>query len=224
MSLLLEKCKFYAEPIYSPSGKFYGMEMLTHFYNKNVKLNPQTIINSLDYSAKKSLLKKQLIDVKLMSRFFLKNSAFCSLNIDEEMAHILISDSSLLNLLESIPFLWLEVNERAIRKQPRQSFAIQKLSEVCRLMMDDFGTGNTSYSALRSDIFSAVKIDKKLLWNNTTDKNDLLCIVTQLRMLCPIVIAEGVETPNYKKEAIRAGAYGLQGWLFPGCYFDNLDV
>ncbi|END61643.1 putative eAL domain-containing protein [Escherichia coli P0299483.1] len=83
------------------------MEMLTHFYNKNVKLNPQTIINSLDYSAKKSLLKKQLIDVKLMSRFFLKNSAFCSLNIDEEMAHILISDSSLLNLLESIPFLWL---------------------------------------------------------------------------------------------------------------------
>ncbi len=83
-----------------------------------------------------------------------------------------------------------------------------------------FGTGNTSYSALRSDIFSAVKIDKKLLWNNTTDKN----IVTQLRMLCPIVIAEGVETPNYKKEAIRAGAYGLQGWLFPGCYFDNLDV
>lgn len=88
------------------------------------------------------------------------------------MAHILISDSSLLNLLESIPFLWLEVNERAIRKQPRQGFAIQKLSEVCRLMMDDFGTGNTSYSALRSDIFSAVKIDKKLLWNNTTDKNE----------------------------------------------------
>lgn len=223
MSLLLEKCKFYAEPIYSPSGKFYGMEMLTHFYNKNVKLNPQAIINSLDYRAKKSLLKKQLIDVKLMPSFF-KNSAFCSLNIDEEMAHILISDSSLLNLLESIPFLWLEVNERAIRKQPRQGFAIQKLSEVCRLMMDDFGTGNTSYSALRSDIFSTVKIDKKLLWNNTTDKNDLLCIVTQLRMLCPIVIAEGVETPNYKKEAIRAGAYGLQGWLFPGCYFDNLDV
>lgn len=76
MSLLLEKCKFYAEPIYSPSGKFYGMEMLTHFYNKNVKLNPQTIINSLDYSAKKSLLKKQLIDVKLMSKFFFKKQCF----------------------------------------------------------------------------------------------------------------------------------------------------
>ena len=76
MSLLLEKCKFYAEPIYFPSGKFYGMEMLTHFYNKNVKLNPQTIINSLDYRVKKSLLKKQLIDVKLMPRFFLKTVLF----------------------------------------------------------------------------------------------------------------------------------------------------
>ncbi len=40
----------------------------------------------------------------------------------------------------------------------------------------------------------------------------------------PAPVREGVETPNYKKEAIRAGAYGLQGWLFPGCYFDNLDV
>ncbi len=39
------------------------------------------------------------------------------------MAHILISESSLLSLLKSIPFLWLEINEMAIRKQPRQSFA-----------------------------------------------------------------------------------------------------
>ncbi|MGQ70978.1 EAL domain-containing protein, partial [Escherichia coli] len=37
MSLLLEKCRFYVEPIYSPSGKLYGMEMLTHFYDNNVK-------------------------------------------------------------------------------------------------------------------------------------------------------------------------------------------
>ncbi|ELD8908097.1 hypothetical protein RLP75_004844 [Escherichia coli] len=72
MSLLLEKCRFYVEPIYSPSGKLYGMEMLTHFYDNNVKLNPQTVINSLDYRAKKSLLKKQLLDIKLMSKFFSK--------------------------------------------------------------------------------------------------------------------------------------------------------
>lgn len=123
MSLLLEKCRFYVEPIYSPSGKLYGMEMLTHFYDNNVKLNPQTVINSLDYRAKKSLLKKQLLDIKLMSKFFSKNNIFCSLNVAEEMAHILISESSLLSLLKSIPFLWLEINEMAIRKQPRQSFA-----------------------------------------------------------------------------------------------------
>ncbi|HHH4900170.1 EAL domain-containing protein [Escherichia coli] len=223
MSLLLEKSNFYAEPIYSPSGRLYGVEMLTHFYDNSVKLNPQTVLNSLDYGEKKVLIKKQLFSINSKAHFFIKNKAFCSLNVDAEMAHIIISDNSLLNLLKSIPFLWLEINEMAIYDQPRQSFAIQKLSDVCRIMMDDFGTGNTSFSALRSDIFSAVKIDKKLLWH-TTDKNDLLCLVTQLRMLCPIVIAEGIETLTYKKKAIRAGVFGLQGWLFPGCYFDNLEL
>ena len=223
ISFLLENCKFYAEPIYSPSGKLYGVEMLTHFYENSVKLNPQTVLGSLVYREKKALIKKQLFSINSMTHFFVKNKAFCSLNVDAEMAHILISDNSLLNLLKSIPFLWLEINEMAICNQPRQNFAIQKLSDVCRLMMDDFGTGNTSFSALRSEIFSAVKIDKKLLWN-TTDKDALLCLVTQLRMLCPIVIAEGIETLTYKKEAIRAGVFGLQGWLFPGCYFDNLEL
>lgn len=66
---LLEKCKFYAEPIYSPSGKLYGVEMLTHFYENSVKLNPQTVLGSLVYREKKALIKKQLISIISMKHF-----------------------------------------------------------------------------------------------------------------------------------------------------------
>ncbi|MBB7439874.1 EAL domain-containing protein, partial [Escherichia coli] len=89
MSLLLEKSNFYAEPIYSPSGRLYGVEMLTHFYDNSVKLNPQTVLNSLDYGEKKVLIKKQLFSINSKAHFFIKNKAFCSLNVDAEMAHII---------------------------------------------------------------------------------------------------------------------------------------
>jgi EAL domain-containing protein (putative c-di-GMP-specific phosphodiesterase class I) len=85
------------------------------------------------------------------------------------------------------------------------------------VILDDFGTGNSSLSGLRQFPVEALKIDRSLIDGMladraTCDTVDLIILMT--RKLKLKVIAEGIETTKQLERLRELGCYLGQGYLF----------
>lgn len=112
--------------------------------------------------------------------------------------------------------LIVEVTETALIADTAR--ASEHLAEIRALgvgvSVDDFGTGFTSISQLRTLPIDELKIDRTLVQNMDRD-GDLLQVVKDLANHFQYsTVAEGVETTD-QAEALRSlGCTYLQGWLF----------
>jgi diguanylate cyclase (GGDEF)-like protein/PAS domain S-box-containing protein len=85
------------------------------------------------------------------------------------------------------------------------------------ISMDDFGTGFSSLSSLRSFPFSKIKIDRCFI-NGLSEEEDSLAIVRAVSGLAKnlgmITTAEGVETERQMEQVRALGCTEMQGYLF----------
>jgi len=85
------------------------------------------------------------------------------------------------------------------------------------ISMDDFGTGFSSLSSLRSFPFNKIKIDRSFI-NGMSEEEDSLAIVRAVaglaRNLGMITTAEGVETERQMEQVRALGCTEMQGYLF----------
>ena len=61
-----------------------------------------------------------------------------------------------------------------------------------------------------------IKTDRGVLHPAKDNDDDLKCLVEQCWQLAPLVVVEGIETPEMKARAQNAGAQAGQGFLWPG--------
>lgn len=114
--------------------------------------------------------------------------------------------------------LRLEITESAAVKDPRATVVrLKRLAALgVRLSLDDFGTGFSSLSLLRTLPVHGLKIDKSFVDAVDTDEDDAALIEMVVRLahrLGLTVVAEGVERPE-QLEALRAlGCDAVQGYL-----------
>ncbi|MCW8090955.1 bifunctional diguanylate cyclase/phosphodiesterase [Alteromonas ponticola] len=86
-----------------------------------------------------------------------------------------------------------------------------------RLALDDFGSGFSSLSYLRSFNFEVVKLDRSLITDIHTDNKALSLfqgIVAMLHSLQLDVVAEGVEHPEYLPLLKEANVSQVQGFYY----------
>lgn len=85
------------------------------------------------------------------------------------------------------------------------------------ISMDDFGTGFSSLSSLRSFPFNKIKIDRSFI-NGMSEEDDSLAIVRAVSGLAKnlgmITTAEGVETERQMQQVRALGCTEMQGYLF----------
>lgn len=113
--------------------------------------------------------------------------------------------------------LYVEISERLVTPAPD---AVVDNVEALRamgvgLLLDDFGQGSTSLSALQDLPLAGIKIDRRLVVNaerSVTDREVLQSIVSLSSRLGLLVIAEGVETNAHLAEVIGAGCRLAQGF------------
>jgi diguanylate cyclase (GGDEF)-like protein/PAS domain S-box-containing protein len=115
--------------------------------------------------------------------------------------------------------LHLEVTESAISADPESaSRTLAQLRDLgVWLVMDDFGTGNSSLTTLQRFPFRVLKIDRSFVSGIGIRSDDETIVTTTLalaRGLGLTVVGEGVETLEQAEFLTRGGCEELQGYLF----------
>ena len=85
-----------------------------------------------------------------------------------------------------------------------------------RISMDDFGSGYSSLNALKDILFDEVKIDKRFLSDDLTEKGKIVLqeIFHLLKRTDKFIVCEGVETKEMVDFLIQEGCDELQGYYY----------
>ncbi len=115
--------------------------------------------------------------------------------------------------------LELEITESVLlRSESRTVATLQKLRGLgVRLVLDDFGTGFSSLSYLRSFTFDKIKIDRSFV-SEMAERRDCVAIVGAAAGLARALgidpVVEGIEMPEQLLSATNAGCNEVQGFYF----------
>ncbi|WP_460794781.1 sensor domain-containing protein [Nocardioides pacificus] len=139
-------------------------------------------------------------------------------NLTDPGLEELIADCSLRAGLAPHAVL-LEITESAIMGDATSAVALlQRLRDRGFLIaVDDFGTGHSSLSYLRTLPISTLKIDRSFVAEITEDTNALAIatsIVDLARAIGVTVVAEGVESAEQARLLRELGCGSAQGWLW----------
>jgi diguanylate cyclase (GGDEF)-like protein len=115
--------------------------------------------------------------------------------------------------------LELEITESALLENTAQTLSLLQQFHTLgvRIAMDDFGTGFSSLSYLRSFPFDRIKIDRSFVAEITEDKDcrSIVSAVAALgRSLGMTTTAEGIETLDQLQLVKAEGCTDLQGYYF----------
>jgi diguanylate cyclase (GGDEF)-like protein/PAS domain S-box-containing protein len=115
--------------------------------------------------------------------------------------------------------LELEITERMLFENPDCSrAALREISELgVRLVLDDFGTGHSSFGSIRDLTIDTLKIDRSFvegLDRGPKDRAIVTAMLTMASALGVVTTAEGVETREQLALLRAAGCRLVQGYLF----------
>jgi len=171
-------------------------------------------------------LERAAADLSHWQRFFpLKPPLFVSVNLSRRQVRDAGFEALLKSVLASntiVPgTLHLEITESAVASDPRLVPMLERLRAAgAGLSIDDFGTGSSSLSQLRTLPFDTVKIDKSFLARHggtdidTDGEVVLASIVALAHDLKRAVVVEGVESQRDSEWLTGLNCEFGQGYYF----------
>jgi diguanylate cyclase (GGDEF)-like protein/PAS domain S-box-containing protein len=115
--------------------------------------------------------------------------------------------------------LQFEITEKVAATDPKLTHSVLSQLKQLRVsvVLDDFGTGNSSLSALRKLPLSALKIDRELVNGMLTDRKtcetvDLIIVLAHKLKL--LAVAEGIESMKHFEMLRDLGCDRGQGYFF----------
>ncbi len=101
------------------------------------------------------------------------------------------------------------------RKQMMDNLSILKEKGIA-ILLDDFGSGYTTFGDLQNLDISIVKIDKTITQNSVTETGFIILknIIRTAQDIGFKTLCEGVETKEQEESAIKAGCDMLQGFYY----------
>jgi diguanylate cyclase (GGDEF)-like protein len=145
-----------------------------------------------------------------------------SLNMSPTILRDTNRHSGVVNALRSMKFpsfITIEITEDTLLEDLTNARALlHELRQLgISLVLDDFGTGQSSLNHLRSFPFDSIKIDREFVRDVISDHDDatLVKAITQLAHNFGMkVVAEGVETKEQRDFLVDIDCDYLQGFLF----------
>lgn len=114
--------------------------------------------------------------------------------------------------------LCVEVTEQALAGTVVSTSTLAELSAVGpTIVLDDFGTGVSSLTHLRTRPLDGIKIDRQFIDGATNDATDRSIVEAMIALASSMeieVVAEGVETDDQLAWLTECGCDLVQGWLY----------
>jgi len=217
--------QIYLQPIYSVDKKrITGAEALARIEDPDMgTVQPYDFI---------PIAEKNGLIVKVGEAVFRKTCAFLRDSGDERLQWINVNLSpiqcvaeepvaSLLDISDEYGVsgekLKLEITEDAMVDDEELKRMMLKMSDhgFC-FELDDFGVGFSNVLRLSNFPFTAVKIDRELVWqyHDNPTNSVLPHLIEDIRSSGMDVVAEGIESKSMGKEMIELGCNYLQGFYF----------
>lgn len=224
MKLNIEvNCSYVCEPIHKQDGSLLAVELLSRFSAKSVDLSMdvEQFIRELGVAGKTELFHDQLRAVKTYSEWFITNNVLLSINIDFDLASVIVSDDSTRRMMDEMPFLRLEIMETFSNlSDGMNNPLLRELAERYPLWLDDLGSGGSTLNAVTANIFEYVKIDKHFFWQH--NKHTFPILINNIKKYCLGVIVVGVENQDELTQLKGSNIDAMQGYLFNPLTLDEL--
>jgi len=201
-----------------------GFELLSRWYDTHgTAVPPDVFIPQAEHAGCLDLLTDTIFQQALVEMSPHLSGQFLSLNISPSQLKSKVLVQRIADAANNHQFslkqLKIEITETALIDDFEKARAIiEELAELgCSIAMDDFGTGFSSLSWLRSFPFDTLKIDVSFTRSMLHEKESRK-IVTALiglgQSLDLSVVAEGIETEEQADLLRRMGCQYGQGYLF----------
>ncbi|CFR00471.1 EAL domain-containing protein [Yersinia enterocolitica] len=224
MKLNIEvNCSYVCEPIHKQDGSLLAVELLSRFSAKSVDLSMdvEQFIRELGVEGKTKLFHDQLRAVKTYSEWFIANNVLLSINIDFDLASVIVSDDSTRRMMDEMPFLRLEIMETFSNlSDGMNNPLLRELAGRYPLWLDDLGSGGSTLNAVTANIFEYVKIDKHFFWQH--NKHTFPILINNIKKYCLGVIVVGVENQDESAQLKGSNIDAMQGYLFHPLTLDEL--
>ncbi|WP_089590108.1 EAL domain-containing protein [Escherichia coli] len=215
---------YIAEPIISTStNKLIAVEVLSRFHSKNgATLPTQRVLGMFTNKMRINLLKSQLDAIVKYKSFFEKNNILCSINVDYGTCLFIYENMHIQEQIIKNKFIALEISENYPNLSDEDFVIPFLLTLTDYVWLDDFGSGNTTMKTLVKNKYHAIKLDRSFFQENMV-KPHFDVIVSNLKKLCPNIIAEGVENIDCHKLSKGMGLWGAQGYFFPSIPLTEIE-
>ncbi|MDO8907585.1 MAG: EAL domain-containing response regulator [Pseudohongiella sp.] len=220
-------------PYYQPqievlTQKVVGIETLARWRHPEFGiLSPASFIETLEISPLATKFTLLITETAMRDYSLLSGltgySGKLSINIPVEVVSSETFSNKILNLANKYQFplhkLVLEITERGL--ESTGALFISTLTRLkmhgIQLSLDDFGTGQSGFSKLKTRAFDEIKIDKSFIEDVLTSRDSQMIVESILRLsteanLC--VVAEGVEDIETLDWLRECGCPVVQGYYF----------
>ena len=148
---------------------------------------------------------------------------FLSFNLSSAQLMDPTTGLSVMAMLSKMDFdprrIEIEITETAMMSDPETAERIidEMRAIGIRILLDDFGTGQSSLGRLRDFSFDKVKIDRSFiatLGDDVQSEHIVTAILNMCKALELSVIAEGIETREQAEKLVQLGCTDGQGYYF----------
>ena len=218
--------EIYYQPIHNIEGQLRTAEALSRYTDEKIgRLTPDVFIREAEKNGLFVKLGEQILNKVCQ---FCRDNDFDAMGLQYVAVNLSMVQCLQKNIAEQIHQIVSSygIDSRKICFEITESEAAvpgvqEHINQLCvygyHLILDDFGTGYSNFTYLSEFNFSAIKIDKGLLWNAMKSQRQhilLSSIVDIIKSLGATIVCEGVETKEQWDTLKKLGVNLLQGYLF----------
>jgi EAL domain-containing protein (putative c-di-GMP-specific phosphodiesterase class I) len=219
---------YYQPQVSADGGKFIGMEALVRWNHPKMGIVPPSEFipiaeeTGLIVPLGEWILRTACAQSKTWQRLglpALRLSVNLSLRQFQQNNLVETISAALLESGLEAEYLELELTESAIMHDAKQAIdVLRQLRKLgIKISVDDFGSGYSSLSYLKTLPIDVLKIDQTFVRDITVDLNDVAIVKTIVSLAHNLnlkTIAEGVETAEQAAVLFALGCDEMQGYFF----------
>lgn len=208
-------------PIYSLRGQLMAVELISWLTQQsgNLSIPLELMIKNFSPEQRVSLLLNQIGLAEKHHDFFRQHNLHIAINIDENLAEMILESEFLLRKLKMLDCLELEVNEDfANLSAGKDNPLLLALSQQFLLSLHNFGAGKASPKAIYDNLFYRIKLDKGFIQKNINRLSFPPFFSTILRSISPYcqhIIVQGIDSRKMLESISQYPFTGIQCVLFP---------